>query len=293
MYVDLSKYLHWNFINKPQVGGQTGDIFGIRAPFQIAFGLMIFSLVYSIIFLPHIPVASVSESLGKVGGIGSILAPLKVFSPQLLRLGNGKTAKHYGVLLLGLGVFFAVLATGFIPILFQMYAINAFQFGSAENGYLMCFTSIIRGMFLSFAFPKIISWGRKRYPSLSSSNTTKPLCSRIIPVTPEAFEAIPALQGEQEPASIPRTNPERDNVTFDLLFLKWSLVVDGLLTGATAFSTKGWHIYLAALLLPLASGSSSAAKGVIMAMTPKWQNASALTAITLVEMIGTLSTSKI
>ena len=50
---------------------------------------------------------------------------------------------------------------------------------------------------------------------------------------------------------------------FDLAFVRYSMVMDGVLTFATgAFAHEGWHMYLAAFLLPFASGTSSAAKGV-------------------------------
>lgn len=275
------------------MGGQAGDVFGIISPFEIALGLMLISTWFSACSLPYIPTTSSLELLGNGNGISSMLAPIKIFTPQSFRLSNDKKTKHYGVLFLGLGVFFAVLATGFIPVLFQMYATTAYQFRSAENGYLMCFFSLTRGLFLSFAFPKVIASGRRKYSSTARMITKDSSDSIVIPVAPKDFEAISALQGEQEPATLLKPSPAGEDVTFDLLFLKWSLVVDGILTGATAFSTTGWHIYLAAFLIPLASGSSSAAKGVMMAMTPKRQNADALTAITLVEMIGNMSASKL
>ena len=173
-----------------------------------------------------------------------------------------------------------------------MYATNAFEFGPTQNGYLMSFNSLIRGLFLIFAFPRIISWGRKRYgPSLRVAPETARTDG--FPTEPENFEAIPALQSEQEPVVAQQQGSEEENVAFDLLFLKWSLVADGVLTGSAAFSRKGWHIYLAAFMLPLASGSSSAAKGVMMNMCPSSQRANALSAMTLVEMTATLSTSKL
>jgi len=83
---------------------------------------------------------------------------------------------------------------------------------------------------------------------------------------------------------------EDEDTTFDLFFLRWSLVVDGVLTTGAAFATKGWHIYVAAFLLPLGSGSAPAAKGVITEMCPSSQRADALNAITLVENVARLST---
>ncbi|RSL66669.1 hypothetical protein CEP53_003270 [Fusarium sp. AF-6] len=77
---------------------------------------------------------------------------------------------------------------------------------------------------------------------------------------------------------------------FDLFFLRWSLVIDGALATIAAFATHRWHIYLAAFLLPLGSGSAPAAKGVITDMCSSSQRADALNAITLVENIARLAT---
>lgn len=261
---------------------------------------MVVSTIYTIFFLPYIapeqqPLVELKKKASQ--GLSAIFAPVKQFAPQLFQLPNGKVNKRYNVLLLGLGVFFGVLATGFIPILIQMYATNAFDFGPTENGYLMSFNSLIRGLFLIFAFPRIISWGRKRHAQASMLdeervNSEGAASVPTLPTSPEDFEAMPALQSEQEPTAAPKIDVREGDVTFDLLFLKCSLVADGLLTGLAAFSRQGWHIYLAAFMLPLASGSSSAAKGVMMEMCPASQRADALSAMTLVEMIATLSTSK-
>ncbi|KAL2679153.1 hypothetical protein Neosp_009915 [[Neocosmospora] mangrovei] len=80
------------------------------------------------------------------------------------------------------------------------------------------------------------------------------------------------------------------HLDFDLFFLRWSLVIDGVLTTIAAFATHRWHIYLAAFLLPLGSGSAPAAKGVITDMCSSSQRADALNAITLVENIARLAT---
>lgn len=257
---------------------------------------MFVSTFYTFFFLPYIAPATDPSSGDKPKASHSLtgfLAPAKLFAPQLYKLSNGKLSKQYGVLFLGLGVFFGVLATGFIPILIQMYATMAFQFGTTQNGYLMSFNSLIRGIFLIFAFPKIIAWGRKRYaPSRTQSTSSSEFDDNEIPHNPESFEAIPALQSEQEPISAVKVHAEEESVAFDLVFLKWSLVADGLLTGCAAFSRQGWHIYVFSFLIPLASGSSSAAKGVMMEMCPPHQRADALSAMTLVEMTASLSTSK-
>lgn len=141
-----------------------------------------------------------------------------------------------------------------------------------------------------FAFPRIIDWGRRRSSSGSKSSYSKVDTHSSIPIEPEDFEAIPVLQTEQEPIVTANSGSAEENLAFDLQFLKWSLIVDCILTGSAAFARKGWHVYLAAFLLPLASGSSSAAKGVMMQMCSQSKRAEALSAITLVEMTATLST---
>lgn len=268
------------------LGGNSGDIFGIRMPFEIAFFLMIFSTLYTVMFLPYVAPPK-SEQESKKKGIAGLMGPMKLFIPQKFKLPNGRVQLEYGVFLLGAGVFWGVLATGFIPVLLQMYSSMAFGFKTTENGYLMSFNSIIRGCFLTFVFPRIISSGRKWFAKNSSD---PPSSNGDIPIATEDFEVVPGLESEQEPALAPGTVDGSHGSAFDLFFLKWSLVIDGALTGSAALSRQGWHIYVAAFLLPLASGSAPAAKGVMMEMCEPSQRADALSAITLVEMIGTLST---
>lgn len=269
-------------------GGVSGDYFGIRKPFEIAFFLMIGATFYSLLFLPYIAPLK-GEKMEQKKSLASIFGAGKLFVPTKIRLANGKTKRYWGVFLLGAGVFWGVLATGFIPILIQMYATNAFGFRPTENGYLMSFNSLIRGCFLTFVFPKIISAGRKWY---SSDKAPVEGREESIPTSAQALESVPGLESEQEPPKVPNPVDKSHGSAFDLFFLKWSLVVDCVLTGSATFSRQGWHIYLAAFLLPLASGSAPAAKGVMMEMCDPSQRDDALSAITLVEMIATLSTSK-
>jgi MFS family permease len=273
------------------LGGQSGDIFGIRRPYEIAFFLMIISTLYTLVFLPYVAPSKVTDETIKKKSLSSYFGPAKMFLPQKFRLPNGSIYAHWGIFLLGAGVFWGVLATGFIPVLIQMYATNAFGFRPTENGYLMSFNSIIRGLFLTFVFPKIISMGRIWFTSKNATVIMEPQQSRI-PTTAEDLEAVPGLEAQQEPTTLLTSVDANHGSAFDLFFLKWSLVVDGLLTGCAAFSRQGWHIYLAAFLLPLASGSAAAAKGVMMEMCEPSQRADALSAITLVEMIATVSTSQ-
>ena len=73
--------------------------------------------------------------------------------------------REYGILLLGAGAFIALLATGYIPTLLQLYATDVLDFGTTENGWLISINSLIRGVYLTFAFPWIITNGRAGIPS--------------------------------------------------------------------------------------------------------------------------------
>jgi hypothetical protein len=162
----------------------------------------------------------------------------------------------------------------------------------------MALNSLVRGCFLNFAFPRVISFGRKHYGKRRSNKAIfEEYPSTPGGLTQTDFEPVAAVQAEQETVISLRLNkssaPEKSS-EFDLVFLTYSLVVDGLLTGCAACTRKAWQIYLAAVLLPLASGSAPAAKGVMMEIVPQSiSQANALSAITLVEMIATLSTMSV
>lgn len=185
------------------------------------------------------------------------------------------------------------LATGYVPLLIQMYATAAFEFNQGDNGWLMAEFAFVRGFFLMLLFPRIIGWGRRRMstttkppaepdqesgPSAQSNVDTAPddgaptnsasgstLNSRgttivandveesddatkLLPTDPGRFDMPEA--GEQvdqepvEPARVKHTGKEDESPAFDLVFLRWSLVVDGLMTTIAAFATERWHIYL-------------------------------------------------
>lgn len=177
--------------------------------------------------------------------------------------------------------------------LIQMYATAVFDFNQADNGWLMSGYSFMRAFFLIFIFPKIISWGRRWFSRAGRDNakhqSQEDDTDACIPTEPQEFGTGVINQGEGEPVSAEPLHEDEDS-TFDLFFLRWSLVVDGLLTTGAAFATQGWHIYLAAFLLPFGSGSAPAAKGVITEMCPASQRADALNAITLVENVAKLAT---
>ena len=271
-------------------GGLISDYFGIIAPFRVTLALFLSSCVYVMIFLPWIPLGKVVVSQAP-SGLGSFLGPLKMFTPQKWVLRSGKIQTEYGTLLLGFGVFLGVLATGYQSVLLQMYATDVYGFGTTENGYLISVNAFIRGLFLTLAFPRVISAGRTWLGS-KEGERVPPKDSAIpdLPTERNDFAAIEPLDNEQEPIEPPKPSDE-ETFAFDLLYTRYSLLADGILTGAASFISQGWQMYLIAVVLPFASGTGSAAKGTILQMCPASERADALSAITLVEMLARLLTS--
>ncbi|KAF5000491.1 hypothetical protein FDECE_11201 [Fusarium decemcellulare] len=274
------------------LGGMIGDAFGIQRPFEVAFLCFLFATLYVKIALPHITPEATIDSNKLVGGRATgFFAPLKILLPQRVRLQSGRIVKHYGVLFLCCGVFLGVLATDYAPFMIQMYATDEFDFNQAENGWLMSGWAIMRSIFLLFIFPYIIARGRTWFTSRQPNEDIN--CEEHaseIPAQPEDLETPIETQEGSEPIPAESTYPDSSHLGFDLFFLRWSLVIDGLLTTIAAFATHRWHIYLAAFLLPLGSGSAPAAKGVITDMCSPLQRADALNAITLVENTARLAT---
>ncbi|GKU20016.1 unnamed protein product [Fusarium langsethiae] len=270
-------------------GGMLGDI-DIKAPFETSFCCFILSGIYVWSVLPYISPESMSGGGKPATGF---LTPLKVLMPQKLRLVGGRTKKHLGVIFLCSGIFLGVLATDYAPLLIQMYATAAFSFTQGDNGWLMSEFAIMRSFFLIFLFPRIITWGRSWYVNSrtsSSNEVDEATTTQRIPTTAGGFDATVGEQADHEPYQAVSSNKEDEGFRFDLVFLRWSLVVDGLLTTVSGFATQRWHIYLAAFLLPFGSGSAPAAKGCITQMCPDSQRADALNAVTLVENIARLAT---
>ena len=150
-----------------------------------------------------------------------------------------------------------------------MYATAAFEFDQSDNGWLMSEFAFMRSVFLIFLFPPIIDLGRR----FIANDPVLPIGTRkregstgerlegqedsrneaqsgedndALPTEPGNFD-VSSLQGDTEPIKPVRSRSEEPNVyVFDLVFLRWSLVVDGALTTIAAFATKPWHIYLGA-----------------------------------------------
>lgn len=93
-------------------GGQMGDIWGIRRPFEVACVFFLLTTVYVQLMLPYISPEDITDGKPQVKGvIAGVFAPLKVLSPQKIVLPSGLTKKHYGILFLCCGVFLGIVST--------------------------------------------------------------------------------------------------------------------------------------------------------------------------------------
>ncbi|KXT11051.1 hypothetical protein AC579_1977 [Pseudocercospora musae] len=275
-------------------GGLLSDGFGIIAPFRVTLVLFLVSSAYILVFLPWIKAELSPADEKKTRSLSSFFEPLRMFIPQKWRLVDGKIRTEYGIVLLGVGAFTALLATGYIPVLLQMYATDVLDFGTTENGWLISVNSLIRGLYLTFAFPAIISVGRKWLDRREMSDdkiSAKDSHIPEIPTSPGEFASGPTQAG-QEPIEPPRPKANEDeSFHFDLLYTRYSILVDGILTALATLTSQGWHMYVVAVVLPLAAGTGSAAKGTILQMCSPSQRADALSAISLVEMVARLATT--
>jgi MFS family permease len=280
------------------IGGLISDVFGIAWPFRVTLGLFLSSCVYVLIFLPWLPLNS--ETATPATGVGKFFGPLKTFIPHKYISKEGTTRVEYGTILLAIGVFLGVLATGYQSVLLQMFATDVFHFGTTENGYLISLNVFVRGLFLTLVFPRMISSGRawfsRRTPP-SAAPSTPPPANAPPPPTPAAdlaadLAAVDIMDEDAEPMppAAPALPPE--NYAFDLAYTRYSLLVDGALTGAATLIGAGWQMYAIAVVLPFASGTGSSAKGTILQMCAPGERADALSGITLVEMVARLTTSK-
>jgi MFS family permease len=279
------------------LGGLISDHFGIIAPFRVAVLLFLASVTYAVVFLPHVPLNKEIEAKASAS-LKTFFDPLKIFVPQKWRLHNGKVQREYGTLLVGIGVFLGVFATGYIPVLLQMYATDAFGFTPNENGWLISVNCLVRGLFLTLAFPTIISRGRKwldKRSKLKNSGQISHLKGNdYLPSAPTHLASVPGADNDEtEPIDSPAPLTETETYHFDLFYIKLSLIADGILTAGATFTNHGWQMYVVAVAIPLAAGAGTSAKGTILQMCEPGQRADALGAISLVEMMARLSTSEL
>jgi hypothetical protein len=195
-------------------------------------------------------------------------------------------------LTLGIGVFLGILATGYIAVLLQQYATSEFQFGTKDNAYLIFMYSSLRGAFLSLIFPRIIARGRKWLQARDGAIQNQPEDEEPLiqdhPIAANEIETVDTLESEEPPNPPPKD--EQDTFEFDLFYARFSVLLDAIFTGAAIFVTRGWQMYIVALILPFAAGTGAASKGTILQMLPSSDRVDALSGITLVENIARLST---
>jgi MFS family permease len=278
------------------IGGMISDNFGILAPFRLTLILFLTSCIYVLFSLPSIPPIG-HKTKDLKSALADFFGPMKIFTPQKWVLKEGRMEMQYGTILLGIGAFLAVLATGYIPILLQMIATGSYNFSTTENGYLISLNCLIRGLFLSLVFPRLISVGRsyhaKQRMSRKNQDHSSPESGILdLPHTANDFAAVKITNTEGEPIEPTKQHNEQETFDFDLTYARYSLLADGLLTGAATFVSRGWQMYLVSAILPLAAGTGSAAKGTILQMCSPADRADALGAITLVEMIARLVSCK-
>jgi hypothetical protein len=161
----------------------------------------------------------------------------------------------------------------------------------------MTLTAFSRAAFLTLLFPRIISAGRRWYSSNDSTGPSspdaKPASSEPLPTSFADLEPMePAgIETVQEPTPPPPPATETTGRNFDLVFLRASIFVDAALTALLPYASKGWHLFLAAGILPLASGSAPAAKGVVTEMLEdKAEQADALSGLALIECTAMMAT---
>ncbi|KAI4662912.1 uncharacterized protein J4E79_004223 [Alternaria viburni] len=281
------------------IGGVVGDYFGILAPFRMTLVLFLLCCVYVAVSLPAMPPPEEDKDAKprETTGIARFFGPLRIFAPQKWELPNGRTRLQFGALTLGIGVFLGILATGYIPILLQMYATVEFNFGPKENGALIFLYSALRGGFLSLIFPIIVAAGRKwmgdgvKSKLAEDEERESTVQVHIIPPTPAVTETVDPMESEEPPN--PEPTNEQETFAFDLFYARFSLLLDGILTGLAVFVSQGWQMYIVAVMLPFAAGTGAASKGSILQMLPNSERVDALSGITLVENIARLSTSAV
>ncbi|GAA5858678.1 hypothetical protein JCM8547_001417 [Rhodosporidiobolus lusitaniae] len=274
------------------VGGLLGAKVAPVAPFLGAFILLSLSTILSGCFLPYIPPAAEAKTTD--GKAARSIGPVRVFLPRCTENGG----RFYGLFFLAIGGFLSVFATSFIPLLLQLYGTNRFGFRPDINGYLMTLTSLSRAVFLTVLFPRIIASGRRWYSPSSAVSQ--------LPTDPAAAseEHLPAPFAEIEPVEplvgvdplAEAAPPAADStagmpgIGWDLVFLRLSILVDALLVALLPFSREGWQLFVAAGVLPLASGTAPTAKGVALEMVKKEEQADALQGIALNECVAMMLT---
>lgn len=159
--------------------------------------------------------------------------------------------------------------------------------------------SLLRGVFLTFAFPKLIAIGRKLTTkkeghASKAQSVEDSQSSEREPLLPSQSHQPPAPSKTSTNDKNPAPKKEQ-TFTFDLTYTRLSLLADGLLTLLCTFVRHGWQMYLVAAILPFSAGTGSASKGTILQMVgstaSSGERTDALAGVSLVENIARLSTT--
>ncbi|OAP55151.1 hypothetical protein AYL99_10851 [Fonsecaea erecta] len=285
------------------LGGVVAEAFDIKAPFRLTLMLFLTSCAYVFIFLPHIPPqpkevdpdSTKAKKTKTTSTFTKFFGPLMVFAPRKFVTREGIVRTEYGAFLLAWGVFLGILATGYLPTLLQLYSTDVFNFGTQQNGGLIFMYSMLRGVFLTFAFPKFIAVGRKwmlKREKQHRADTGEPTPSERAPLLAESRDQADANNVHNSKDKEPLTE---QTFAFDLTYTRFSLLADGLLTLLCSFVRQGWQMYLVAVILPFAAGTGSAAKGTVLQMVGSSVSSSertdALAGVSLVENMARLATT--
>lgn len=90
------------------VGGVLGDSVGIRSPFMTSVGFFVINSIYSPFCMPWSSPVADSCRVNKQHSDG-FFAPVRVLAPRQITLHSGRITQYYGLTLLALGIFFAVV----------------------------------------------------------------------------------------------------------------------------------------------------------------------------------------
>jgi hypothetical protein len=107
----------------------------------------------------------------------------------------------------------------------------------------MSANALSRALFLTLAFPRIIASGRKWYTTSSEPPPETHIVDRP-PTSTVAHEGQTVTGEAEEPALPPEPTDVDHGSQFDLVFVRWSMIVDALLTAMTMFASEAWHMYL-------------------------------------------------
>ncbi|KAJ7153931.1 hypothetical protein C8R43DRAFT_1235320 [Mycena crocata] len=150
----------------------------------------------------------------------------------------------------------------------------------------MSANALSRAAFLTLAFPRIIARGRAWFVRQEQGpGRTK---------TSGADDAaVESVDGERDTNTGRKPRGETHGSAFDLAFLRYSCHDHRrirVLVALLVFSDRSAHMWAAALILPLASGTAPACKGVLLDMVPAARKSDALSAIALVETTAMITT---